>query len=53
MQYLLAFHGLVVRAFNKPEDLLALIAARYVPVVVLDIWMKGDRTKGRRKTKVQ
>jgi two-component system, LuxR family, response regulator FixJ len=40
MQYLLASDGLAVRAFNKPEDFLAHVAARYVPVVVLDIWME-------------
>jgi len=27
-------------AFNKPEDFLALIAASYVPVVLLDVSMK-------------
>jgi FixJ family two-component response regulator len=41
MEYLLASDGLVVRAFNKPEEFLAHAAAHPVSVVVTDIWMDG------------
>ena len=41
MEYLLASDGLVVRAFNKPEEFLAYAAAHPVSVVVTDIWMEG------------
>src|SRR5947207_6976796 len=41
MQYLLASDGIMVRAFNKPEEFLAHAAAHPVSVVVTDIWMDG------------
>ena len=41
MQYLLASDGILVRAFNKPEEFLEYAAVHPVPVVVTDIWMPG------------
>jgi len=38
---LLASDGFAVCRFDKGEDFIAYVASHAVPVVVLDIWMKG------------